>query len=911
MVARRRRNTVKALTPSLAVSNDASFYNAAIRRHRLRLLREERAASRLPRILLSGTSLIAMSLLVVCFAVASATSFAFDRFKAYAVGSGNIDAMVAALPSGGSRIYDRNGVLLYEYANAGLRRVITLDEVSPSMVQATISTEDANFWENNGLNTRGLVRAAVENLTPFRDEGWFEGSGGSSITQQLVKNIYFTPEERMERSIDRKIKESALALTITDSYSKQRILEWYLNSISYGGLYTGIEAAAQGYFGKPAAELTLGESALLAGIPQRPARYAPTVDLEASRARQSEVLGLMVRHGHITQAEADEAYAQELVFRKHELTIQAPHFVLGPVAQAIEDRFGPTALTEGGLTITTTLDLGLQQEAERILEDWIAKSEQLAGGHNGALYALDAASGQVLSYVGSRGYFRDDVAGRNDNIASLNSPGSTLKPFTYMTAFTKGWTTGTGVLDLPLTLKDAQTGKDFKPRNPIDSYQGIISVAKALGNSLNIPAVNTILFAGVNDTAQMYRRVGLSTVDGSTNAYGPALTVGGVDVTLADMVFAYSVLANNGAMVGEATLGDPKVSGRKVDPAVLLQVKSAQGEELYRYKEPVREQVIDPAFTYLVTSILSDGNNQCITFGVCGALSLKGRPAAIKTGTSEPFEDTKTLIGETWAVGYTPQLVVGTWFGNSDNTPMQRIYSTTVSWNVWRDFTALAHDYIKAPVTQFVRPPNVVDRTVCAPSGLVATEACPQNQRRPALAANVEGVKLLTDFWWKRMPDGSLRLEMPPALMASKEFAAWAYGSGLVPPPATPTPSPTPQPATPQPSSTPRPGTTPPASEPMVALVTPSSGSTVKGTVAVSGIASASGSAQLTVVLLSGDGTALTLATISGPISQQQATWARWDTKDVRDGNYALRVTVTDSTGKSAVAISSVRVNND
>ncbi len=591
----------------------------------------------------TSTSLLVVLLLLAVLTggaivgAAVLTTSAYDEYSSVVIDANDV---IARLPRGGSRIYDRHGTLLYEFSNSGLRHSVPLSEVSQHMINATVATEDASFWENNGLNTRGLLRAAIEN-TPMKS-GWLEGTGGSSISQQLAKNLYIPPAERLDRSVGRKLKEGAIAIELNRQFSKEQIIEWYLNSISYGGVYIGVEAAAQGYFGKPARDLTIAQSALLAGIPQQPSAYNPVSKFDATVARQHEVLSLMVEHGAITQAEADAAKQEPIaIIEKPAVGVLAPHFVFGPVAAEIERRFGPNALYEGGLDIVTTIDLPLQDEAQRILEKWVAQYEGVSGGHNGAISAIDPKTGQVLVYIGSRDYFRDDILGRNDMNVALRSPGSTLKPFTYLTAMQKGWSTGTGVIDVPLKLKDGATGEDYEVRNPVKgSYQGVIPVAKALGNSLNVPAVNTILFAGVDNTVTTLRKAGFTTLDTQPNAYGPALTVGGVGVTLSDLVYGYSVLATGGVRRGVESGVERTEPDRKVDPATVLKVTDATtGEVVYEYQGPAEEQVFPASFPYLITSIISDGNNQCITFGVCGALSLPGRPAGVKTGTSEPFED--------------------------------------------------------------------------------------------------------------------------------------------------------------------------------------------------------------------------------------------------------------------------------
>ena len=737
-----------------------------------------------------GGAGLAILIALTTLTAAGAAAFGYERYSQYTASVAPAPSLIAELPRGGARIYDRHGTLLYEFVDerAGIRRTVSLEDVSSWAVAATVATEDASYWENNGLNVRGLARAAWENFSPVEGE-LLAGSGGSSITQQLAKNLYIPREERSERSVERKLKEAAIALELTRRYSKEQILEWYLNSISYGGVYVGIEAAARGYFGKPASLLSLAEAALLAGIPQSPAQYNPVEHPLLAKARQQEVLRLMTRQGMISASQAAEAADTELTYASQRFQIEAPHFVLGRVADEIEARFGPRALFDDGLEVYTTLDLGLQHEAERILESWILEFEQQSGGHNGAMLAMDHRSGEVLVYVGSRDYFRDDIEGRNDNVVGLNSPGSTLKPFTYMTAFMRGWSTGTAILDIPTTIKDPATGDDFTPRNPGTGYQGVITASEALGNSLNIPALRAILFAGVDETVATLRTVGFTSLDNPLG-YGPALTLGGVDVRLEDLVYGYSVLAADGTMRGQEVTTPYNEGERELEPIALLRVVDADGQLLLGGTEPAERQVIAPSFAGLVTSILSDGSNQCITFGVCGALSLPGRSSAAKTGTSEPFEESRA-IGETWAVGYTPQLVAGVWFGNANNEPMVNIVSTSVSWRTWRDFMTMAHEQLELPPAPFERPPTVVSRELCWPSGKLPGEHCPDVNRYGGLFAQEvldresgSPGAAVWDDWWRPVAldirTGLLASEATPPQYVTHEVRLAPPGLGAI-----------------------------------------------------------------------------------------------------------------------------------
>lgn len=643
-----------------------------------------------------------------------------------------------AARGGGARILDRNGTLLYEFLDDdyGLQERVKLDQVSPWVPRATISAEDASFYSNPGVNVRGLARAALENFKP--GEGFLQGSGGSSITQQLVKQIYFTPEERRERSVSRKVKEAAIALQITRDYSKDQILEWYLNEIPYGGVFTGIEAASKGYFSIPAKDLTLGQAAFLAGLPQQPGEYDPFLHFEAAKARQSEVLELMVKHGEITQEEANWARLEVIELKPQPRPFLAPHFVLY-VADYIRATLGEEALMRGGLEVRTTLDLNLNTKANEILEGHLQTYEDSTQGHNGAVVIIEPPTGQILAMVGSRDYFRDDVQGKNNNALSLNSPGSTLKPFTYATAFKQGWGPEWPIVDTPINFKDG-VNKDFSPRNPDGRTRGIVPLKQALGNSYNIPAFKTILWTGVDKMVETAKAMGITTLD---RDLGPAVTLGGVDVKLLDMVYGYSTFANNGVMAGTPTTATLPPGNRKLDPISVIEVRNRKGELLIDNRQSKFEYAIDPEYAYMITDILSNDDNRSVTYGRGSNLNIPGYRVAAKTGTSEPYENNR-LIGDTWTLGYTPDIAVGVWVGNSDNTPMVNIFSTTIAGRTWHDTFVEA---LKGkPPRDWTKPAGIVEATVCVPSGRrpVEGQSCPTVRgmfAEQALSRN-------DDQWW-------------------------------------------------------------------------------------------------------------------------------------------------------------------
>ena len=691
------------------------------------------------------------------------------------------------------RYYDRNGALLYEDIQQleGLRNPVPLSDISPWLVKATIATEDASFYDNPGINLKGLLRAAYENFFPG-GPGFLQGSGGSSITQQLVKNVYIPEEVRLERSdarvvIERKLKEVVIAMELTRAYSKDQILEWYLNQVPYGNLAYGAEMASQRYFGKPAKDLTLAEAAMLAGIPNAPAYYTPTIaeNRERAKARQEEVLDLMVRHGFISEEEAEAAKAEELVYHEPSFQIEAPHFVFYVRDTFIKmcekglirkqpGRSCEETLARGGLSITTSLDLTLQNQAQSIIEEWLAKTEEQFNSHNASLVAIRPATGEILTMVGSRDYFRTDIDGEVNVALTLQSPGSTVKPYTYLATFLRGWAPATLIWDLPHPECRSAVGP---MQNWNGTFYGPMTVRSALGESRNLPACRALLAVGVDGFLEVAHKMGITDLRGAD--YGPAITIGGGDVKLLDHVYAFSVFANNGVMKGMPTVEDLPAGYRDLDPVSILEVVDAEGNVLYSYDIPEERQIVPAPFAYLITDILYKDANPWSRLQLAG-----GRPAASKTGTSEEFRDNMIL-------GYTPDLSVGVWVGNTDNTPMANgTFSSANAGPIWQQFMNVAHQEI--PVRSFTRPPGIVEVTVCVPSGLLPTENCPQT-RRDLFVEGYAPTKR-DDMWQKVKIDSRNGLRacdnIPPQFVEEKAFMvlpqdmqSWARSSGIEQPP--------------------------------------------------------------------------------------------------------------------------------
>ena len=635
---------------------------------------------------------------------------------------------------GSSRIFDRNGedgVLLFEYARPsdGLRAPVRLHRVSQHMIDATVATEDSSFWTNQGINLRGLLRAAWENFGVGSSD-FLGGSGGSSITQQLVKNVLIPPEERTGRTMNRvrgKLKETILAVELTDEYSKEQILEWYLNSIYYGNFSYGLGAASQRYFGKPPSQLTLAESTLLAGLPQAPSLYNPLVNLEGAKQRQRQVLELMVRHGYISRAEADAAWKEELEFDSAEFDISAPHYVIY-VREQVEqlcrlERFVPPSgaggcenlMHNGGLRIRTSLDFALQARAETELRSAISGFEASTGAHNGALVAIDPRTGQVLAMVGSRDFFDETIEGQVNLATATHSPGSALKPLTYLAAFQidpRAWHPATVLWDVPTTYLEAD-GTKFRPVNFDGVFRGPVTVRSALANSMNVPAFQIADRLGSAALLDAMHRLGITTMH-DPGAYGPSITLGGGEVSLLDMTFAYATLANGGEMKGHPTVLTLPDGFRQLDPVAVLEIRDAEGRLLYEWSptgEAEVRTVANPGQVFQITDILSDNQARSLLYGTESPLVLD-RPAAAKTGTAgDPGID--DLRRDYWTMGYTPQLAVGVWIGNADESPMTGGSSVQTAGVIWNRFMLAAHEGVGAE--EFAEPEGIHRAMVYAP----------------------------------------------------------------------------------------------------------------------------------------------------------------------------------------------------
>jgi len=614
-----------------------------------------------------------------------------------------------------TKIYDRTGEhLLYELLppEGGDRTIVPLHRIPEHVRYATIALEDRTFYENPaGINIEGLLRAAINNLRGLPVQG------GSSIAQQLIRNVVMTPEERYSRTYTRKIKEVILAFELTRQYpgveGKDKILEWYLNTVSYG-FPNGIEAAAEFYFGKHAAELSVAEAAMLAHLPNAPSLNPIDSPVEAKQ-RQEVVLDQMYLQGYLTAEETWAAKQEKLTVVSKPFDIAAPHFVMY-VRRLLEDKFGPEVVYRSGLRVYTTLDLDLQTQAERIAKEHV-DSVRDSDVSNAAAVVIDAPTGEILTMVGSLDYFDAEIDGQVNVAMSERQPGSSFKPFTYVTAFAQGYTPATMIMDVRTSFPD-DPNPPYVPENHDRRFHGPVLLRQALARSLNVPAVGVLYWAGVKNVLDTAHRMGINTLN--RDFYGLSLTLGGGEVTLLDLTYAYSVFANDGVMVGEPVPPEDVRPGfRQLNPVAILRVEDAQGSVVYEYTEPRRQEIIRPELAYLITSILSDPNARLGTYSPDSPVNLSP-DVAVKTGTTTDYRDA-------WTMGYTTQSVVGAWVGNSDNTPMEGVYGSRGGGPIWRGVMELMLE--RHPDVEFAEPPGLVWMEIDATSGLLPTEHTTRTRR--------------------------------------------------------------------------------------------------------------------------------------------------------------------------------------
>ena len=598
-----------------------------------------------------------------------------------------------------TQILDHHGQLLYNIYVEKNRTPVELNKLPKYVKDATLAAEDKDFYNHKGFALTGILRAGYNIIFKHKLQG------GSTISQQLVKNALLT----QERTLRRKIREAILTLAIETLYSKDKILEMYLNQIPYGGTAYGIAAASQLYFDKTPDQLTLAEAALLAGLPQSPTRYSPFgAHPELAKQRQLYVLDEMVKDKFISSQEAQKAKEEEIVFAKHGHGIKAPHFVMY-VKEQLVDKYGEKMVEEGGLKVYTTLDLELQEVAQTAVATEVAKlkNEKVT---NGAALVTDPKTGAILAMVGSKDYFADDIDGNFNVATSLLQPGSAIKPLNYALALEKKILTPASlILDIPTCFISAGQ-PTYCPDNYDRGFHGPVQLRFALGNSYNIPAVKTLALNGLNDFIATASAMGITTFKDPKN-YGLSLTLGGGEVKMTDMATAYGVLANQGL---------------RQNLYAIEKVEDAHGKVLEEHQTQEGQRVLSPQTAYLISHILLDNNARQPTFGPSSYLVIKNHPeVSVKTGTTNEKKDN-------WTIGYTPSFVVAVWVGNNDRTPMSAVASGVTGaspiWNKIFSFILARQDKENGKNKQEwpIMPEGIVGASVCTLSGLLpGNSGCP------------------------------------------------------------------------------------------------------------------------------------------------------------------------------------------
>ncbi len=596
-----------------------------------------------------------------------------------------------------SKIYDRNGTLLFDIFTDQNRTSVPLSDIPKSLQQATISIEDKNFYHHQGINpVGGILRAALATVTGKQLQG------GSTITQQLVKGALLTSD----RTVQRKIREIILAVLVETKFSKDKILEMYLNQVPYGGTAWGVESAAEKYFGKQVKDLDLAESSLLAGLPQAPSLYSPSgAHPEYAKERQKEVLHRMVEDGYISNEEADKATAEELQY-KQATNIKAPHFVMY-VKQLLEEKYGEALVERGGLRVTTTLDIDLQEYAQATVASEVKGLEKLRVG-NGAALITKPSTGEILAMVGSADYFASGSGNFNVTTA-MRQPGSSIKPINYAIGIDRHIVTpGTMFLDIPTCFGSDSSQPSYCPRNYDGQFRGPIQLRFALGNSLNIPAVKMMKLNTVKEFVASASAFGLDPISDPTK-YGLSLTLGGGEVRMIDMAEAFSVFAN---------------AGIRRDLVAILKVVDKNGKTLEEFKDenlnkdpPSQllihgDRVITPETAFLISHMLLDNNARTMEFGPNSSLVVPGKAVSVKTGTTNDLRDN-------WTIGFTPQYLVATWVGNNDFSSMNQslVSGITGAAPIWNKLMRKVLQ--DKPDIWPKQPEGVIGTQICAVTGLL------------------------------------------------------------------------------------------------------------------------------------------------------------------------------------------------
>ncbi len=592
----------------------------------------------------------------------------------------SLDTIEARKVSQSTKIYDNTGkILLYDVYQNAKRTIVPIEEISQYIKDATVSIEDKTFYTHYGVRPLAILRALMVDIATLDFT-----QGGSTITQQVVKKSILVDDKTPAR----KLKELVLALKVEKILSKDQIMSMYLNENPYGGSIYGVEEASQAFFATTSSAVTLAQAAYLAALPQAPSYYSPYgKHKEQLDNRKNLVLREMLKDGKISQAEYEEAVNEKVEFLpKSSFGIKAPHFVIF-VKEYLEKKYGTDVIEQGGLKVVTTLNYELQEKAEGIAKKYAETNEKNFNGSNDAFVAIDPKTGGILTMVGSRDYFDKVIDGNFNVTTARRQPGSTFKPFAYAEAFIKGYTPETVLFDLPTQfstkcpIDNFTTTSDatcYAPGNYDDKFRGPMTLREALAQSINVPSVKALYLAGIKDTITLAENMGIGSL-GDPNTYGLTLVLGGGEVSLLDMTSAYGVFASEG-------MRNPYTS--------IIRVEDKDGNILEEIK-PQPFRVLDSEVARKISDILSDNVARTPLYGADSAIYFPGKDVAVKTGTTNNYKDA-------WIIGYTPDVVVGTWAGNNDNKPMAKKVSGLIVAPMWRAFM---DEVLKAiPSTSFTKP---------------------------------------------------------------------------------------------------------------------------------------------------------------------------------------------------------------
>ncbi len=659
----------------------------------------------------------------------------------------SINAISENLNQPSIKIIDRSGRLLYEIVpkEGGRNAVLAAGNIPQCIKDATIAVEDKNFYQNSGVDAAGIIRALWINL-----RGGETLAGGSTITQQTARTLFLS-DEKSERTLRRKLRETVLAWQLTRAYSKDEILALYLNQVYYGGMAYGVEAASQTYFGKPASDLLLPECALLAGLPQTPGLYNPFTNPDLALERQRVVLGLMEKNGFLTLAQRLDAEHAPLSYNPAPYPIEAPHFIW-MIKDQLDDLIASDQIDPArSLVIRTTLDLNMQKLAEEIVNRRIGLFKPLAGEtnrsvNNAALVVLDPHNGEILSLIGSVDYFDSSIDGALNMAITPRQSGSAFKPIIYAAALdpqrANPFTAETSILDVSTTFAT----KDNQPYHPVNydgREHGFVSVREALASSLNVPAVLTLQNVGIENVITLSKKLGIDSL-GQPQHYDLSLALGGGEMSLLELSSAYGTFANQ---------------GRFTNSSSILEIKDADGNILYEPHKLSAVQIIDSRVAWLISDILSDDRARATGFGINSELKID-RTAAVKTGTTTNFHDN-------WTIGYTPDLLAGVWVGNSDYQAMHDVTGLTGAAPIWAETMRSILQGI--PDKKFVQPAGLIQVDVCDLSGLLPTEICPHTKTEWFIA---ETQPTAFDTFYQRSAKGDIVLDIP------LEAQTWARSLG-------------------------------------------------------------------------------------------------------------------------------------